>query len=137
MLETGGVEVGAAQLDIDEMLLPGLLIPRLCAVAVRVPVLVRPGRGARDVVRGQRIGVCRQHRLDLGAHHGIEQMMAMIATIPMALVAPGGRGRRRAGTDQAEEQGADGAGDAAVLMGARLNLQTILPYAPQQIPING
>src|SRR5580765_3143667 len=103
MPEACSIEFRVAKLDIDEMPVPGLLVMLAITVPIRVTVAISPGRGAGDVVRGQRVGVGGKHRGDLFPDGSLEKLICDQGDDAVALIAPRERRSRRQGDGGGDE----------------------------------
>jgi hypothetical protein len=77
-----------ACVDVHEMQAPCLLVMLARSTPVGIPVAICPGGFARDVMRRQIVGICREHCPDIFANGGFEKSLGDQGNDPMALIAP-------------------------------------------------
>jgi hypothetical protein len=96
MPEASCVKVRIGEFDIDEMPAPGLIIS-LPGVPIRIPISIRPGGGARDVMCSERVRVGGEHAGDLRPNRSLEKSISDQSDDFVAFIAPGERVAARHG----------------------------------------
>jgi hypothetical protein len=97
------IRVRGSKFDVHEVPLAGLRVMLAVAVAVGIPISVCPRRLAGDVVGGQIVGICGEHRCDLFPHSRIEGPLGDEGNDLVAFVSPCGS-RSRAECDKAGDE---------------------------------
>ena len=89
MTEARQIEVRVSKLDVDEMPTPSLLVSFASAVPISIPIPIRPGSRAGDVVRGQIIAIIGEHGGDLRPNCSLEKSIGDQGDDLVPLIAPG------------------------------------------------